>query len=438
MANHELTIRTHYSTEVSDKQDGEDVVLAGWVHELRDLGKLKFVVLRDRGFIQVTAKEGATDKQMLKQIDELSKESVIRVEGKVKVNPKAPGGVEVNPTSLTVVAPAASPLPLDVTGKVDADLDTRLSNRFMDVRKPEVMAIFRIRAKIQKAYREFFLGRGFMEVNPPTIIAAASEGGSNLFPITYFEREAFLAQSPQLYKQMMMSTGLDRVFIVQPMFRAEPHNTPRHLNEIYQMDIEKAFIEDEEGVITELEGVTHHILETLAKESADDLKLLGREVKVPKLPFKRYTYDEILDMLPSMDLSLKWGEDLNPEIEKALHAKIGDPYFIKEWPTAIRAFYSMPKADEPEKCRAFDLNFMGTELSSGAQRIHEHDMLVDALKKRGLEPENFEFYLKAFRYGMPPHGGWSIGSERITQAVCGLSNIRECVLWPRDRHRIEP
>ena len=432
-------MRTHYSDEVKPGLDGRPVELAGWVHEVRDLGKLKFIVLRDRGgFIQVCAKEGVTSQPILDSIKALSKESAIQVKGVVKANPKAPAGVEVNPNSITMLASALTPLPLDVTGKVDADLDTRLNNRFMDVRKPEVQAVFKIRAKVQEAFREFLLGRGFIEINPPSIIAAASEGGTNLFPITYFEREAFLAQSPQLYKQMMMSAGLDRVFITQPVFRAEPHNTPRHLNEIYQMDIEKAFIKDEEGVLEELEGVTQHILKKVRDDCPGELKALGRNIEIPKLPFKRITYDEALKLLADNGVKLKWGDDIPPEGERKLHELINNPFFIKHWPTAIRAFYSRPLDSNPKICGAFDLDYMGMELASGAQRIHDHDQLVQALTDRGLDPANFEFYLKAFRYGMPPHGGWSIGAERMTSAICGLQNVRECVLWPRDRHRIEP
>ncbi|MBD3387555.1 MAG: aspartate--tRNA(Asn) ligase [Candidatus Altiarchaeales archaeon] len=432
-------MRTHYSGDVSPELDGETVTLAGWVHEVRDLGKLKFLVLRDRaGMIQVTAKEGVTDAKAISAVDSLSRESVLQVTGLVKSAPKAPGGVEINPTSISLIASAQSPLPLDVTGKVDSDLDTRLNNRFMDVRKPQVQAIFKLRSKVLEAYREFFLGRGFIEINPPSIIAAASEGGTNLFPITYFEREAFLCQSPQLYKQMIMSTGLDRVFITQPVFRAEPHNTPRHLNEIFMLDVEKAFIEDEEGVMEELEGVLQYILKKLADDTPGELELLGAEVDVPKLPLKRIDYDDALDLLAENNLKIEWGEDIPPEGERKLHELFNAPYFIKRWPTQMRAFYSRPLDDEPRYCSAFDLDFMGLELSSGAQRIHDHDQLVEALESKGLNPENFEFYLKAFRYGMPPHGGWGLGVERILTSICKLTNVRETVLWPRDRHRIEP
>ncbi|MFH1126387.1 MAG: aspartate--tRNA(Asn) ligase, partial [Candidatus Altiarchaeota archaeon] len=367
-----------------------------------------------------------------------SKESVVEVSGRVSANPKAPNKVEIIPTEIKVLSLSNVPLPLDVTGKVDADLDTRLNNRFMDVRKPNVMAIFKIRSKVQESFREYFTKKEFVEINPPSIIAAASEGGTELFAISYFEREAFLCQSPQLYKQMLMSGGFDKVFITMPVFRAEMHNTTRHLNEIYQMDIEKSFIQDEEGVLEELEGVVQYLLKKVSEECVQELKLLGRDINVPKLPFKRLSYDEALKLLEKNGIKIPWGSDFTPEAEKKLNELLNEPFFIKQWPTKLRAFYSKPLEDKPEICRAFDLDYMGMEIASGAQRIHNHDELVDSLKKKNLNPENFEFYLKAFRYGMPPHGGWSIGAERMTEAITGVSNIREVVLYPRDRTRLEP
>ncbi len=432
-------MRSHYSNQISADLNGKAVVLSGWVHEIRDMGKLKFLILRDRyGRVQVTGKKETTNKRVLEQIDALSKESVIEVAGIVQSNTKAPGGVEVTPTQLKVIAKSDSPLPLDVTGKVDADLDTRLENRFMDVRKPEVAAIFKIRAKVQESFREFFVKREFIEVNPPSIIAAASEGGTELFAITYFEREAYLAQSPQLYKQMMMASGLDKVFITMPVFRAETHNTPRHLNEIFQMDIEKAFVKDEEDVLEELESVTQHIFKKVREDCGAELDVLGRSIEVPKTPFKRINYSDAVDLLSKEGISLSFGEDFMPEAEKKLHELFKAPFFVKQWPTKLRAFYSKPLEDNPEVCRAFDLDYGGMELASGAQRIHDHDELVEALKRKKLNPANFEFYLKAFRYGMPPHGGWSIGAERITETITGVKNIRECVLYPRDRTRLQP
>ncbi|VVB52570.1 Aspartate--tRNA(Asp) ligase [uncultured archaeon] len=433
------SLRTHYSSAVTEALDGQTITLAGWAHEIRDLGKLKFLVLRDReGRVQVTAKEGVADSLVIDSLKGVSRESVVVVVGNVVKNAKAPGGVEVVPSKITVIASAQSPLPLDVTGKVDADLDTRINNRFMDVRKPEVMAVFRIRAKVQEAFREFFLKKKFIEINPPSIIAAASEGGTNLFALTYFEKEAYLCQSPQLYKQMILAGGFDKVFMTVPVFRAESHNTTKHLNEIYQMDIEKAFIRDEEGVLEELEGVTYHIIKKVVEECPQELKALNRNLEVPKLPLPRVTYDECLEILNKKGMKMPWGEDLSSEACHLLKDEFTGPYIIKAWPTKVRAFYSRPYDDDPERCGAFDLMLGDLELCSGAQRIHDHDQLVAALKKRGLNPANFEFYLSAFKYGMPPHGGWSIGSERITQVLTGVPNIRETVLWPRDRTRLTP
>ena len=432
-------MRSHYTSELSSRLSGEKVTVSGWVHEIRDLGKLKFLILRDRyDKVQVTAKKETTDKKVLDVIESISRESVVEVEGTVKEDAKAPGGFELIPEEITVIAQSNSPLPLDVTGKVSADLDTRLNNRYMDVRKPEVAAIFMIRAKIQEAFREYFTKKDFIEINPPSIIAAASEGGTDLFAITYFEREAYLAQSPQLYKQIMMASGLDKVFITMPIFRAELHNTTKHLNEVFMLDAELAFIRDEEDVMAHLEAVTHHMYQKVIEECASQLKTLGRELSVPKLPFKRVTYDDALSILSGKGIDLKWGEDLNPEAQKALTEEFTEPYFITRWPTEIRAFYSRPLDDDPTRCAAFDLMDGDIELSSGAQRIHEHDLLVEALKKKGLNPASFEFYLKAFQYGMPPHGGFGMGAERLTEALTGVANIRECVLFPRDRTRLTP
>ena len=432
-------MRSHYSNEITPELDKKSVTLAGWVHEIRDHGNLKFLILRDRGgTIQITAKKETTDKKVLDYFDKLTKESVVEINGVVKKDNKAPRGVEIVPKSISLIAESKSPLPLDVTGKVDADLDTRLNNRFMDLRKREIAAIFKIRSKVQSSFREYFLNNGFFEINPPSIIVAASEGGTNLFPISYFEKEAYLAQSPQLYKQMMMATGLDKVFITMPVFRAEPHHTTRHLNEVYQMDIERAFIKDEEDVLKDLEGVVQYILKKITEDCSDELNTLKRKIEVPKLPFKRLTYDETLKILEKNDLKIKWGEDLSPDAEKILSDKIKIPFFIKHWPTKLRAFYSKPLDENPEICHAFDLDYGAMELASGAQRIHDEAQLVEALKSRNLNSENFEFYLKAFRYGMPPHGGWSIGAERITEVLTGVSNIRECVLYPRDRTRLAP
>jgi len=418
--------------------DGKSVTLCGWVHEIRDLGKLKFLILRDKeGFIQVTAKEGITRSEVLSDIDQLSKESVIRVDGKVRKNEKAPNGVEINPDKIGLISRSESPLPLDVTQKVPSDLDTRLNNRFMDIRRPEISAIFKLRGQILDAGREFLKENNFVEIHTPKIIASASEGGTELFPISYFDREAFLAQSPQLYKQMMMATGLDRVYEITTYFRAEEHDTRRHLNEVTAIDMEMAFIKDEEDVMEILEN----LILTLIKKASQckELDILKKEIKVPG-KIDRIEYDDVLKLLEERGKKLPWGEDLDTESEKLLGKIVkeefgSDLYFVVHFPLAIKPFYTMPFKDKYSG--SFDLGFKGVEIASGGQRIHDPKLLLKRIKHFDLNPDNFEFYLKAFRYGMPPHGGFGLGIDRVIMQLLDLP-IREVVLFPRDRHRLTP
>lgn len=433
-------MRTQYSKEITHSMDGKSVSLCGWVHEIRDMGKLKFLILRDRGgFIQVTAKIGLCDQSVLNAINDVSKESVVNIQGIVKKNEKAPNGVEISPISVDIISRSESPLPLDVTAKVDADIDTRLNNRFMDLRKPEIAAIFRIRSKILSAGREFLLKNGFIEIHTPKIIASASEGGTELFPISYFDREAYLAQSPQLYKQMMMATGFDRVYEITNYFRAEEHDTRRHLNEIVAIDVETSFINDEDDVMEILEGLIFSIIKASAECKAE-LDILKKEIDIPKGNIKRITYDEALKLLEENGKNIPWGEDINTEGEKLLGEIIrgkynSDLYFLTRYPIKVKPFYTMPY--DTEYSRSFDLEYKGVEISSGGQRIHDYNLLIKRIGDCNLNPQNFEFYLNAFRYGMPPHGGFGLGIERVMMQLLDL-NIKEVVLFPRDRHRLTP
>jgi aspartyl-tRNA synthetase len=433
-------MRTHYSSEITPEIEEKEVTLCGWVHEIRDLGNVKFLILRDReGFIQVMAKKGLCEDKILEKIAKISKESVIELKGKVKKSPQAPRGVEIIPSSLNVISPAKTPLPLDVTQKVSADLDTRLDNRFMDLRKPEIAAIFKLRAKVIEAGRKFLREEGFIEIYTPKIIASASEGGTDLFPISYFDKDAFLAQSPQLYKQMMMATGFDRVFEITPYFRAEEHDTRRHLNEVTAIDIEMAFIQSEDDVMDILEGMTVEMIKeaSISKEA----KFLGKEIAIPKKA-KRITYDNALNLLEKeAGRKIPWGEDLDREAEKLLGSIMKEKfnmelYFITKYPLEAKPFYAMPDTDK-KYSRSFDLGYRGVEISSGGQRVHQYDLLEKMLKAKGLKPESFEFYLNAFKYGMPPHGGFGFGIDRIMMQLLEVG-IREVVLFPRDRHRLTP
>lgn len=426
--------RTHYSKEVPKK--GEAIVM-GWVREIRDIGSLKFIVLADReGFIQITAKKEDVSKEIMKKIDSLTRESVIAVKGKIKENKQAPGGREVIPEEIKILNMAAQPLPLEVTKKTSAELPTRLDARFLDLRKPETASIFNIADTIKISFLNYFDQEGFININPPLIVASATEGGTELFPLAYFDKEAFLSQSPQLYKQMLMASGFDKVSIITPVFRAEPHDTYRHLNEALQMDIEVAFVRSEEDALKHFDGYFKYMIKQLKKRCSEQLEILNIKPEM-KLPIKRITYDKVLDILEKKGIKIEWGDDLTPEAERKICTKY-NPILITKWPTEIRSFYSMPEPDNLKVCRAFDLLYNGIEISSGAQRIHVLEDLIKALKNKGLKPDSFKFYLDAFKFGMPSHAGWSIGLERMTMALLKLSNIREATLFPRTKERLFP
>ena len=412
----------------------------GWVHEVRDLGGLAFLLVRDRtGIIQVTIPKKRAPEPVLAAVRAVSRESVVRVAGTVKAMEKAPGGRELVPDRFEIINASGSPLPLDVVEKVPAELDTRLDARFLDARRPRVAAVFRIRSAAMHAIEEYFYRNGFISITTPKIVAAATEGGTELFPIAYFDKEAFLNQSPQLYKQMMMAAGFEKVCEIGPIFRAEEHNTTKHLNEATSIDIEVSFA-DHNDVMKILEDLIVETYARVADTCADQLANLGMAgFCVPKAPFPRLTYAEAIGIAEKkIEEPIGYGDDISSAAERAIGAEMGGHYFIVDWPTEIRPYYAMPYEDNPSVCKAFDLMHPRMELSSGAQRVHEHDLLVRQIAKKGLNPESFEFYLRPFRYGMPPHAGWGLGAERLVMTMLDLPNIREAVLFPRDMHRLVP
>ena len=431
--------RTHYSTELGPENDGENVTVAGWVEDIRNLGSIAFVILRDRkGTLQITVLK-KKQKEVFEKLVSISRESVVSVRGTCKANEKVRNGYEIIPEEVEVLSVANTPLPLGVVDKVDAELDTRLDNRFLDLRKSEKRAIFVIRDVLLQAVEEYLRKKGFVEVHTPKIIASSSEGGTDLFSVKYFEKDAFLAQSPQLYKQTLMATGLDRVFEIAWYFRAEEHNTRRHLNESTAIDVEMAFIKSEEDVMKILEGLVQNIWKR-ASEHEEELTLLNVCINVPKTPFRRITYDEVIERLQEKKIDIKWGDDLGSEEEKALGEIMGkegfDFYFITKYPLEAKPFYTMPEGEKLS--RSFDLGCKGVEIASGSQRIHDPELLVERIKECNLNPKDFESYLKAFRYGMPPHGGFGMGIERLLMEMLNIKNIRECILFPRDRTRLTP
>ena len=428
--------RTHYIKDAIS-QIGKKVKLAGWAHEVRDKGKMKFILLRDKtGIIQVFAKEGVTPSDAFAKLS-CPKETVLEIDGEVKESKIANSGVELIPSSVQVLGELSAKVPFELTGKVPAELDVRLDHRSVDLRRLETTSIFKIKSEVGNAFRNHLYSLGFDEIHPTCLVSAATEGGADLFEVAYFDKKVYLAQSPQLYKQLAVIGGMDKVFITNPVFRAEKHNTLTHLNEVLQMDVEMGFCDDNDALET-LESTFLHILNTVSTKCPNELKTLGVDLKIPS-KVNRYTYSSLVDKLNSHDSPIEWGNDFTREHEAKLNEILGEEaYFVTEWPTKIRAFYSMPHSDNPEICKAYDLIYRGLEISSGAQRIHIPELLEKQLEFHGCNPADFKFYVDAFRVGAPPHAGWSIGIERLTMKICNLSNIREATLFPRDRHRISP
>jgi len=419
--------------------------VGGWVQDLRNLGGISFLQLRDRdGIIQVTTLKKRS-KELFDLVASLSRESVLLVTGTVKESKEARAGFEVLPDNIALLNKAETPLPLGVIDKVGADLDTRLNNRFLDLRKEGIRAIFQIEAKAIEGIRGFLVSEGFVEVSTPKIVAAGAEGGSTLFPIKYFDRSAYLAQSPQLYKQNLMATGLDRIYEIAHAYRAEASDTIRHIAEFISLDVEMAFIESSEDVMAVAEGIVVSSLEHVRDRAQDELQKLGVKIEQPMTPFPRVKYKEAVEIVKASGLRIEHGDDLGTEGEKALgeamkREKNCELYFITEFPTALKrgTFYAKRSDEDPETTGYFDLDYKGQEIVSGGQREHRYNVLVEQMRENSLNLESFDFYLKAFRFGMPPHGGFGFGVERYVQKMLDLPNIREAVLYPRDRSRLVP
>ncbi len=424
----------------NDLKTGNSALVKGWVGKVRDLGGLKFFILRDRGgIIQVTAKKGDVPEKIFNTVSDLGREDCVEVQGTVKKSSQAPGGRELIPERIEIISKAKTPLPIEIEGKIKTGLDKRFDYRFMDLRNSRVRAIFSIMSKALKYMRESFRNNGFLEVNTPVIQAAGAEGGATMFPIVYYSREAFLRQSPQLYKQMLMASGLDRVFEIGPAFRAEKFHTTRHVSEFVSVDFEMAWIESEEDVMEILETIVVDTLKGINKNCKQELDQFGAKVNIPELPLPRIEYRKAVEMVSRAGMKIKLGDDFMDAEEKKLGeilAKKGTEwYFVTKFPSKIKPFYIMM---DGEYSRGLDLAFRGLEMASGGQREHRYDVLVKIMKEKGLEPGSFKFYLDAFRYGMPPHGGIGFGIERMIQKVVGLDNIKEAILFPRTPERLVP
>ncbi|MCS7116829.1 MAG: aspartate--tRNA(Asn) ligase [Nitrososphaerales archaeon] len=429
--------RSHYSIDITPSCDGAEVTVFGWVASIREQGGITFLILQDReGILQITIRKDEVSPSIIKKVRGLSEHSIIAVKGIVRSIEKAPHGAEVIPKEIKILALAQKTPPFQLFSKTQPSLDKRLDLRAVDLRRPVNLAIFKIRHHVLTAIREFLLQEGYWEVNTSKIIATATEGGAALFPILYYDKEGFLAQSPQLYKEQL-TIAFEKVFEIGPVFRAEPSRTLRHLAEITSVDIEEAYV-NYEDVMATLSKLIQYVIQTLQKRCINELNLLNVKLKVPDLPLKRYTYNEVLEILNKEKQLVKWGEDLSTPALKVLGEKLPEFYFITDWPTASKPFYIKPREDNPEICEAFDFMHGSIEIASGGTRVNSKRLLMKRLKEQGLKPQQFEYHLKLFDYGMPPHAGFGLGLERLMMVLTQRENIREVTLFPRDRLRLVP
>ena len=430
-------IRTHYSSQVTPEIDGEEVTLFGWVQDIRDLGGIRFIILQDReGTIQLTIPKKRIAPEVLAKSDLLQKRFSLGVKGNVKKTNMTPRGIEVIPTAIKIFNVATEQLPIDITGKTPALIESRLDARPLDLCQEHSLATFKVQHTALEAIRSFLFEKKFLEVHTPRIIASATEGGAELFSVDYFGQKAYLAQSPQLYKEEL-TLSFEKVFEVGPFFRAEESHTRRHLSEFTSVDIEAAFM-NATDVMGLLEQVIHHACTVVKEKCASELSVLGYKFEVPEIPFKRLTYDQVLEDLKAQGVTIPWGEDIPTEAFRVLGKLYPFFYFITDWPTHAKAFYIKPREDKPEVCEGFDLMWRYIELVSGGTRIAQKDQLIQRLHEKGLNPESFKCHLQAYDYGMPPHAGWGLGLERLTMILTGNKNIREVTLYPRDRVRLTP
>lgn len=426
--------RSHYSDEINASMDGTKVTIMGWILTIRGHGNISFATIRDKnGDISVIAKKGDCPDDVREKISSLKAHSSIAIIGKIKSSEKAPNGFEIIPEELRVFSEVEKIPPFEPVAKTVKNIDTRLEVRPIDLRRTPLQHIFKTRSLVLKSIRNYFGEQNFTEINTPKMIATATEGGAALFPIFYYNKEAFLAQSPQLYKEQL-TMSFEKVFEIAPIFRAEPSRTNRHLAEAISIDLEEAFV-DYNDIMNRIEDIVKTSINTVndyVKDNSDT------EFIVPSIPesIPRYSYDELVDKMRKAGAKTEWGDDLYPSNLK----KIGLEgfYFIRDWPLGPKPFYVKASKSNPNISESFDLMFGDLELSSGSTRIEKRDELAERMKNKGMKTDAFEYHLGAFDYGVPPHAGCGIGLERLIMALTGTENIRDVTFYPRDVDRLTP
>lgn len=427
--------RTHIS-ELKEKR-GERVLVEGFVEAIRDQGKIKFLVVRDvTGTVQVVVLKKS---DAFEKVDSLTLESVVSIQGEVKEEEQAPGGFEVKAEILEILSKADPELAIPVVYEKsggEIDVHKRLDYRWLDLRRPEKQKIFKVWTQLEEGFRDYFTSNDFIQLYSPSFMNAPSESGAEVFEVGYFEESAYLAQSPQFYKQMAMATGMEKVFMVGPVFRAEPSFTTRHLTEFTGWDFEISYIEDHYEVMSVMEDALISGFDKVWEE----FDLGG---KVPIKPFPKLTMKEVKEKLSKAGVEGPKEHDINPEEERKLSELIKeetghDFVFVVDWHKSARPFYHMRYEDKPEITKSFDLLYKGLEIVTGAQREHRYDVLVKQAEGKDLPLDSISDYLKFFKYGCPPHGGAGIGPGRIIMKMLDLPSVKEATYLPRDVRRLTP
>jgi aspartyl-tRNA synthetase len=406
----------------------------GWVLTVRGHGNISFVTLQDKnGGISIVAKKGDCPDEVREKLSTLKAHSSIAIVGKVKSSEKSPNGFEIIPSEVRVFSEVQKIPPFEPLAKTVKNIDTRLEVRPIDLRRKTLQNIFKVRSQVLTSIRNYFNEQNFLEINTPKMIATATEGGAALFPIFYYNKEAFLAQSPQLYKEQL-TMSFEKVFEIAPIFRAEPSRTNRHLAEAISIDLEEAFV-DYNDVMNRIEDIIKISVNTVQDFAKENTEI---EFIIPQTPenIPRYSYDDLVEKMQKAGAKTEWGDDLYPSNLK----KIGLDgfYFIKDWPMGPKPFYVKESKSNPKISESFDLMFGDLELSSGSTRIEKRDELEERMKNKGMKTDAFDYHLGAFDYGVPPHAGCGIGLERLIMALTGTENIRDVTFYPRDVDRLTP
>ena len=424
--------RTHHVEDINAGMKGQEVILGGWVEDLRKMGKMTFLTLRDvTGIIQIILTDN-----VMKSIEDITKQSVVRVTGKIQDTKARDFECEIKADGIDVLTKAVHPLPIDPIGRLESHIDNRLNSRALDMRNQKTASIFKVRHHVLASLRKTLSEKKFIEITTPKIIGSASEGGANLFSLDYFGKQAYLAQSPQLYKEQM-TIGLERVFEIASFYRAEKSHTGRHLSEFTSVDIEAAFM-NYTDVMNVLEDLVLNTFKYVSENCKEEQEILGNEITIPNSPFKKITYSEALEELNRKDVKLEFGDDLLDSHLRIIGENHPGFYFITDWPIKLKPFYIMEKEDTPEISESFDLQFGYLELSSGGSRLHNPEKIKARLSEQDLDPAKFSGHLQAFDWGMPPHAGWGLGLERLLTVILGIDNVREVILYPRDPERLKP